>query len=437
MPSTYDPLLRLELQATGENATTWGTKTNNNLDLLAESIAGAVTLNVAGSGDYTLSTANGAEDEARQAILVLTGTLTGNRNIIVPSSPKNYTVINNTTGAFTVTLKQSGGTGLVIPTTGPTITVCTSTTCVDSIGATPYTKSFLAATSVEAAVTALGLANTATLVATSIGSALITAVDTSAGRAAIEAVGTGPITTSGLTQATSRLLGRTTAGTGAVEEITVGSGLSFSAGSISAIAGTGNLLNVQVFTSSGTYTRTSGATRAVVIAVGGGGGSGGVAVGGAAPNAGNGGTGGTTSFGSHVSAGGGLGSSAVRNASSNGGGGGSGGSGALISLRGQPGGVVGTVSVGGNGGGMGGGLGGNSGVLGGGGGGAYASVACVGTGATGGGGQGETAIDYISSGLGATETVTIGAGGSAGSAGSSGSAGTTGGAGYVIVYEYS
>lgn len=155
MPSTYDPLLRLELQATGENATTWGVKTNTNLDLLAESIAGAVTLNVAGSGDYTLSTANGAEDEARQAILVLTGLLTGNRNIIVPSSPKNYTVINNTTGAFTVTLKQSGGSGLTIPTTGPTITVCTSTTCVDSIGATPYTKTLLAATSIAAAQTTL------------------------------------------------------------------------------------------------------------------------------------------------------------------------------------------------------------------------------------------------------------------------------------------
>jgi microcystin-dependent protein len=155
MPSTFDPLLRLELQATGENATTWGIKTNTNLDLLAESIAGAVTLNVAGSGDFTLSTANGAADEARQAILILTGLLTGNRNIIVPSSPKNYTVINQTTGAFAVTLKQSAGTGLPIPAGGPTITVCTSTTCVDSIGATPYSKTLLAATSVAAAQTTL------------------------------------------------------------------------------------------------------------------------------------------------------------------------------------------------------------------------------------------------------------------------------------------
>lgn len=143
MPSTFDPLLRLELQATGENATTWGVKTNTNLELIGAAVAGATTVNIAGSGDYTLTTANAATDEARQAILVLTGLLTGNRNVIVPSSPKNYTVINQTTGAFTVTLKQAAGTGLVIPRTGPSITVCTSTTCVDSIGATPFSKTLL------------------------------------------------------------------------------------------------------------------------------------------------------------------------------------------------------------------------------------------------------------------------------------------------------
>jgi hypothetical protein len=279
MPSTYDPLLRLELQATGENATTWGIKTNTNLDLLAESIAGAVTLNVAGSGDFTLSTASGAEDEARYAILVLTGLLTGDRNIIVPSSPKNYTVINQTTGAFTVTLKQSAGTGVVVPQGSPSITVCTSTTCVDSIGATPYTKNFLAATSVTPAVSALGLANTATLVATSIGSALITAVDTSAGRAAIDAVGTGLITTSGLTQNTSRLLGRTTAGIGAVEEITIGAGLSFTGGTLTAPAAASLQVQEQVFTASGSWTAPTGVTRVRVVVVGGGAGGAGGGVG--------------------------------------------------------------------------------------------------------------------------------------------------------------
>lgn len=179
MPSTYDPLLRLELQATGENATTWGIKTNTNLELLADSVAGAVNLNVAGSGDYTLSTANGADDEARQAILVLTGTLTGNRNIIVPASPKTYTVINNTTGAFTVTLKQAASTGVVIPQGGPSIVVCTSVTAIDAVGATPYIKSFLNDPDAATARITLG--------ATTVGAALFTAADAGAARATLGA----------------------------------------------------------------------------------------------------------------------------------------------------------------------------------------------------------------------------------------------------------
>lgn len=273
MPSTYNPLLRLELQATGENATTWGIKTNTNINLLADSIAGATTINVAGSGDYTLSTANGADDESRHSILLLTGLLTGNRNVIVPSSPKNYVVINQTTGAFTLTLKQAAGSGVVITRDGPNLVVCTSTTTQDAIGATPYTKGFLAATSTTPALTALGATSVgaalfvaadtsaarsaigattvgsaliiaadtsaarAAIGATTVGSALIVAADASAGRSAISAAASGDITASGLTQATSRLLGRTTAATGAVEEISVGAGLALSAGSLALTSG--------------------------------------------------------------------------------------------------------------------------------------------------------------------------------------------------------
>jgi hypothetical protein len=55
----------------------------------------------------------------------------------------------------------------------------------------------------------------------------------------IGAAASGSITSSGLTQATARLIGRTSSGTGAVEEITVGSGLSLSAGELSATGGSG------------------------------------------------------------------------------------------------------------------------------------------------------------------------------------------------------
>jgi len=133
MPSTYDPLLRLELQATGENATTWGTKTNNNLQLIAAAIAGVATVSVS-SGDTTLSTANAATDQARSAILLVQGTLTGNANIIVPSEPKTYAIIRGTSGAFNIIVKNAG-TGATLPTSGNELIICTSTTCYGLIGA--------------------------------------------------------------------------------------------------------------------------------------------------------------------------------------------------------------------------------------------------------------------------------------------------------------
>jgi len=133
MPSTYDPLLRLELQATGENATTWGTKTNNNLQLIAAAIAGVATVSVS-SGDTTLSTANAATDQARSAILLVQGTLTGNANIIVPSEPKTYAIIRGTSGAFDIVVKNTG-TGATLPTSGNELIICTSTTCYGLVGA--------------------------------------------------------------------------------------------------------------------------------------------------------------------------------------------------------------------------------------------------------------------------------------------------------------
>ncbi len=132
MPSTFDPLLRLELQATGENATTWGVKTNNNLDLIATAIAGVAIVSVS-AGDVTLSTANAATDQARAGILLVQGTLTADANIIVPAASKIYAVLRNTTGSFNVIVKNAG-TGTPLPSSGTDIIVCTSTTCVGLLG---------------------------------------------------------------------------------------------------------------------------------------------------------------------------------------------------------------------------------------------------------------------------------------------------------------
>jgi hypothetical protein len=133
MPSTYDPLLRLELQATGENATTWGTKTNTNLELIAAAVAGQAIVSVS-NVDVSLTTANAATDQARAGILVIQGTLTGNVNIVVPTQSKSYAVLNQATGAYNVVIKNASGTGVTLPASGTEIVICTSATCAGLIG---------------------------------------------------------------------------------------------------------------------------------------------------------------------------------------------------------------------------------------------------------------------------------------------------------------
>ena len=130
MPSTYDPLLRLEKQAVAENANTWGDKLNSNYTLAAEAIAGYVSIAVGGSGSYSLSVANAPNsDEARKAILALTGTLTGDRSIIIPSTSKVYFFRLATTGAYTVTVKTATGAGVILSSSNVNCVVCDGTDC--------------------------------------------------------------------------------------------------------------------------------------------------------------------------------------------------------------------------------------------------------------------------------------------------------------------
>ena len=120
MASTYNEL-GIELMATGENAGTWGTKTNTNLDIIQQAVAGYVAQAVTDSGTTALTITDGSTSTsvARHMIIKLTGALTGTSTVTVPDSvEKLYIVENATTGSQTVTFKTASGTGVNFTSTG-------------------------------------------------------------------------------------------------------------------------------------------------------------------------------------------------------------------------------------------------------------------------------------------------------------------------------
>ena len=115
MASTYTDL-GLELMATGENAGTWGTKTNANLQLAEQLLGGFLEVSIAGSGTLALDIDNGAlTGTAQQRVIKLTGALTGSRIVTFPLLTENFYIIENaTTNAETVQIKAASGSGATV-----------------------------------------------------------------------------------------------------------------------------------------------------------------------------------------------------------------------------------------------------------------------------------------------------------------------------------
>ena len=113
MASTYTPL-GIEKMATGENAGTWGTKTNANLDLIEQVLGGYKAVSIAGgAGTTALTVADGALTGTAQARMIeFTGSITGNRIVTIPLDVENFYIIKNTTsGSYTVQFKYASGSG--------------------------------------------------------------------------------------------------------------------------------------------------------------------------------------------------------------------------------------------------------------------------------------------------------------------------------------
>lgn len=113
MPTTYSPSLRIALLGNGENAGTWGQLTNTNLGtLLEQAVTGVITVSLS-AGNVTLTSYNGVSDQARNAVIVVTGTQTTTNNVIIPNAPKTYLV--NNTSSFQIGIQASGGSTYLCP----------------------------------------------------------------------------------------------------------------------------------------------------------------------------------------------------------------------------------------------------------------------------------------------------------------------------------
>lgn len=145
MPSTPDSLLKLELQASGEHPDTWGDNLNATISLIAQAIAGRASIATTG-GTTTLTDTQYATNQDRMASLDFSGVLSSNAEIIVPARTKSWIVRNQCSGAFTLTVRTSAGTGVVVSQGQVAILWCDGTNVV-SVSADATTLGGIAAAS--------------------------------------------------------------------------------------------------------------------------------------------------------------------------------------------------------------------------------------------------------------------------------------------------
>jgi len=113
MASTYTAL-GVELMATGENAGTWGTKTNTNLNIIEQISGGYTTQSIAGGAQTTaLSVSDGSTGAVMSHRMIeFTGSITGNQIVTIPLDAQTfYFLRNSTSGAYTVQFKYASGSG--------------------------------------------------------------------------------------------------------------------------------------------------------------------------------------------------------------------------------------------------------------------------------------------------------------------------------------
>jgi hypothetical protein len=115
MASTYSPSLRIQLIETGTENEAWGQPLDNNLGTIIEqAITGVNSISLTNLTSYTLTTANASPDQARNAVLVFTGALSANCDVVAPAAKKVYVVSNQTTGGYNISVTVGSGTNVAV-----------------------------------------------------------------------------------------------------------------------------------------------------------------------------------------------------------------------------------------------------------------------------------------------------------------------------------
>ena len=251
MASTYSTSLKLTLMGDGDQAGLWGQTTNTNLGTLLEQAITGVQSIVMSDANYTLTNFNGITNEARNAVLVVTGTNNAVRDLIPPVVEKLYTIVNNTTGGYAIRVIGASGTGVNIPNGVTTLVYCDGTNFY--AGNTGTSGNFIVNGTLTATTANATTVNATTVTATTINAANATF------SGAISSVS--PAFTGTPTAPTA------TAGTNTTQ-------LATTAFVLANAGGAGGFVSVQYFTTPGaiTWTRPAGIKKIYVYCIGGGGG---------------------------------------------------------------------------------------------------------------------------------------------------------------------
>ena len=273
--TTYSDSLKLTLIGDGQESGTWGQTTNNNLGtLLEQAITGYVSINMA-DANVTLTSLNGTFDQARNAVIELTGTNAAVRDVIPPVKEKLYTIFNNTTGGYAVRVIGATGTGVNVPNGATCLVYCNGTNFVNGLsgsignftvagtitatstitsaaGITATTGTFSGAiTSVSPAFTGTPTAptanvgtNTTQIATTAFTTAAVTAATGSMGTMSTQNANNVSITGGTITGITDLTVtdGGTGASTFTANSVVLGNGTSSLAGNMVAPGAAGNLL---------------------------------------------------------------------------------------------------------------------------------------------------------------------------------------------------